>query len=222
MTHETGPASNVPSLGKSEARGAYRSALRPTLDDVLSDTMPPPYTLSEFIAYLSQKHCLETLEFIVEANRYRETYNSLIDRAGESTVMTDDSTNQHLRTLCQLLLTTYLMPGAPREVNLPVDVSDALLRRDFSTPLPPEVFDPAVKSIRDLMEDSIFVAFLNSRPFLCEDPVSEASNRSDVMSYRPVINSGQSTTPVRLQAKRPSLNTQGRNWTWPPWRRQAN
>src|SRR6202161_3516522 len=39
---------------------------RPTLQEVLSNTAPPPWTISAFTAYLSQNHCLETLELTIE------------------------------------------------------------------------------------------------------------------------------------------------------------
>ncbi|KAJ6084684.1 regulator of G protein signaling domain protein [Penicillium canescens] len=141
----------------------YMPAWRPTLDEVLNNTTPPPYTLNEFVKYLSKNHCLETLEFILEARRYRESYKSLVEAAGESTVTTNSSSSVNLRMLYELLLTTYILPGAAREVNLSVNVRDALLRhKNMSTPPLPETLDPAVKNIHDLMEDSIFVSFLNS------------------------------------------------------------
>ena len=91
----------------------YRAAWRPTLDEVLNNTTPPPYTLSAFIQYLSQNHCLETLEFILEAKHYCESYKSLFEPAGESIVTSNSSTIIHLSMLYQLLLTTFILPGRP-------------------------------------------------------------------------------------------------------------
>ena len=137
--------------------------MRPTLDDVLANTAPPPYTLSAFMAYLSQNHCLETLEFTMEAQRYRETYYSLADRRGQSAVTTDTPESRHLRMLWQRLLMAYILPGAPREINLSSEVRDGLLEyRDVITPPAPETLDSAVKRIHDLMEESIFLPFLNN------------------------------------------------------------
>ncbi|KAJ6008992.1 hypothetical protein N7522_004008 [Penicillium canescens] len=103
----------------------YMPAWRPTHDEVLNNTTPPPYTLNEFVKYLSKNHCLETLEFILEARRYRASYKSLVEAAGESTVTTNSSSSVNLRMLYQLLLTTYILPGAAREVNLSVNVAIA-------------------------------------------------------------------------------------------------
>ncbi|KAJ5408374.1 hypothetical protein N7509_002257 [Penicillium cosmopolitanum] len=137
--------------------------MRPTLNDVLANTAPPPYTLSAFMAYLSQNHCLETLEFTLEAQRYRDTYLSLAERLGQSTLTTDTPESQHLRMLWQRLLTAYIFPGAPREINLSSEVRDGLLRhRDVALPPVPETLDSAVKRIHDLMEESIFLPFLNA------------------------------------------------------------
>jgi hypothetical protein len=66
----------------------YRAAWQPTLNEVLKNTTPPPYSLGAFINYLTQIHCLETLEFILEVNRYREGYKSLVESAGESITTT--------------------------------------------------------------------------------------------------------------------------------------
>jgi hypothetical protein len=138
--------------------------MRPTLNEVLANTAAPPYTLSAFMAYLSQNHCLETLEFTMEASRYRDTHEALSARLGAD-VLTDPDTreSQHLHMLWQRLMTAYILPGAPREVNLSSEVRDGLLRyRDVNIPPTPDVLNSAVKRIHDLMEESIFLPFLNS------------------------------------------------------------
>ncbi|KAJ5343473.1 hypothetical protein N7541_008019 [Penicillium brevicompactum] len=222
--------SNDPSIGVSEAptmlnnlrARSYRAACGLTLDEVLNNTAPPPYTLSAFIEYLSQNHCLETLEFILEAKRYREGYKSLVESAEKSIETINSSASINLSKLYQLLLATYILPGAAREVNLSVNVRDALLRhKDMSTPPLPETLEPAVKSIHNLMEDSIFVSFLNSASIvLHKDPTSKASNQNDISPYLTrTISDNQPTKPV--QTKCPSLNPLGKTWSWPPWSRQA-
>ncbi|KAJ5195082.1 uncharacterized protein N7498_008520 [Penicillium cinerascens] len=137
--------------------------MRPTLNEVLANSAPPPYTLSAFMAYLSQNHCLETLEFTLEAKRYRETYEAVADRLGLSVIPADVPESRHLRMLWQRLLMAYIIPGAPREINLSSEVRDEVLsHRDATAPPAPEILDSAVKRIHDLMEESIFLPFLNS------------------------------------------------------------
>ncbi|KAM5458928.1 hypothetical protein McanMca71_006551 [Microsporum canis] len=136
---------------------------RPTLDDVLSNTAAPPYTLAAFMAYLSQNHCLETLEFTMDSKRYADTYNAVSRQVGEFPILSDSPQADHLCMLWHRLLSAYVMPGSPREINLPSAVRDALLRHsNLRRPPPPETLDAAVKRIHDLMDESIFIPFLNS------------------------------------------------------------
>ncbi|KAJ6038592.1 uncharacterized protein N7446_005395 [Penicillium canescens] len=191
----------------------YMPAWRPTLDEVLNNTTPPPYTLNEFVKYLSKNHCLETLEFILEARRYRESYKSLVEAAGESTVTTNSSSSVNLRMLYELLLTTYILPGAAREVNLSVNVRDALLRhKNMSTPPLPETLDPAVKNIHDLMEDSIFVSFLNSpSTFVHLDPTLKPSNQDDITSGHASVTGNTALRVLLPRLWQPKVYTNGLN-----------
>ncbi|KNG79956.1 regulator of G protein signaling domain protein RgsD [Aspergillus nomiae NRRL 13137] len=137
--------------------------MRPTLDEVLANTAPAPYTLSAFMAYLSQNHCLETLEFTLEAKRYRETYDTLSQQLSEYPIVSDCPESQHLRMLWQRLLTAYIIPGSPREINVSSEVRDDILRQANSTIPPlPETLSAAVKLVHELMEESIFLPFLNA------------------------------------------------------------
>ncbi|EEP77076.1 predicted protein [Uncinocarpus reesii 1704] len=131
---------------------------RPTLEDVLADRSPPPYTLSAFTAYLSQNHCLETLEFIKAADLYR-TYYHRPERND-----TPEGHAQRLRFHWNRIINTYIVPGAAREINISSTVRDALLSHSQSSRPPhPDVLQAAVRRMRDLMDESIFLVFLNSR-----------------------------------------------------------
>ena len=135
---------------------------RPTLAEVLSNTAPPPYTLSAFMAYLSQNHCLETLEFTMDASRYRKHFQSMTASANGSTQPSSESC-QYVKMLWQRLMDAYIQQNGPREVNLPSGVRDALLSiPNTYTPPPPESLDPAVNIIYELMEESVLLPFLNS------------------------------------------------------------
>ncbi|CRG85362.1 hypothetical protein PISL3812_02448 [Talaromyces islandicus] len=148
------------------------SPVRPTLDEVLSNTAPYPYTLSAFMAYLSQNHCLETLEFTLEAKRYRETYVSVSRLLDQSIIVSDTPQTQHLLMLWGRLLSAYILPGAPREINLSSEVRDGLLAEAHASRPPlPETLDPAVRRMHDLMEESIFIHFVNSQSPATHMPV---------------------------------------------------
>lgn len=202
-----------------------QSTKQPTLNEVLSDVAPPPYTISAFMTYLYENHCLETLQFTLEAKKYCETYNSLVNQADEPTVTTDSPACRHLCMLYQRLLTTYVIPGAPREVNLPYNVRSSLLQyKDLSTPPLPEALEPGVKNIHELMENSIFHLFLNSHAAPAhKEMVPESSNLTDIRSdFSVTMSDNESTQPVRLNSKHPFISPNRRSWSWPPWGRRPD
>lgn len=132
---------------------------RPTLANILSNTAPPPWTLTAFMAYLSQNHCLETLEFTMDASRYRKHFDQMEPRGSAN----QEAGCEYVKMLWQRLLDAYIIPDGPREVNLPSEVRDQLLSLPNQfVPPSPDSLEPAVKIIYDLMDESVLVPFLNS------------------------------------------------------------
>ncbi|RFU23689.1 hypothetical protein B7463_g12649, partial [Scytalidium lignicola] len=136
---------------------------RPTLREVLADESSPPWTLSAFMQYLSQNHCLETLEFTMDASRYGKHYQAMIDRDPQTPLSPQTQDCGYVRMLWQKLLDAYIAQNSPREVNLPSEVRDELvsLPNTFIPPHPSHL-DQAVKIIYELMDESVLVPFLNS------------------------------------------------------------
>ncbi|KAK3386989.1 hypothetical protein B0H63DRAFT_447887 [Podospora didyma] len=131
----------------------------PSLRDILSNTAPPPYTLGAFMAFLSQNHCLETLEFTMDAERYRTAHTNILH---ESARWAEDA-NERVCALWQKLIHAYILPCGPREVNLPAHVRDRLLSLPaIPTPPQPSELDEAVTIVYELMSDSVLVPFLAS------------------------------------------------------------
>ncbi|WQF81466.1 Putative RGS domain-containing protein [Colletotrichum destructivum] len=130
----------------------------PSLSEILSNTSSPPWTLAAFMAYLSQNHCLETLEFTMDAERYRTAYEQIITNQewiGDG--------KEHVCSLWEKLMQAYIIPYAPREVNLPSRVRDRLTAQQCPpTPPPPSELDEAVKIVYELMNDSVLVPFIES------------------------------------------------------------
>jgi len=154
---------------------------RPNLSDILSNTSPPPWTLSAFMAYLSQNHCLETLEFIMDAARYRKHYQKMAKRSegGEIAPGSDEST--YMQGLWERLMHAYIAPNGTREVNLPSNVRDSLLsEKDPLLPPAPDSLNTAVDKVHELMEESVLVPFLNSFYPQTAQPGSNGSSTEDL------------------------------------------
>ncbi|RPA79876.1 regulator of G protein signaling superfamily [Ascobolus immersus RN42] len=153
----------------------------PTLADVLSNTAEPPYTLTAFMAYLSQNHCLETLEFTMDASRYRKHFNTL----KEAGSFEDSETCGFMRSLWQRLLDAYIAPNGPREVNLPCGIRDRLLSvPNYDMPPEPDCLDAALSKVYELMEESVLIPFINA----CQCPMAYGAvtwdaNQSDDNIY---------------------------------------
>lgn len=147
----------------------------PSLQDILSNTAPPPWSLSAFMAFLSQNHCLETLEFTMDAERYRAAHTEILAR--ESTGRTRDE-NEHVCDLWIKLINAYILPCGPRELNIPSRVRDRLLSLPATTTPPdPSELDDAVRIVYELMNDSVLVPFLQSvAP--CSDPQGQDDKES--------------------------------------------
>lgn len=161
---------------------------RPTLREVLANSAPPPWTLSAFMAYLSQNHCLETLEFTMDASRYRKHYENLRASNPGTPITLATEGCEYVRMLWQKLLDAYIAPNGPREVNLPADVRDDLLSSGNQyTPPHPSELDTAVRIVYELMDESVLVPFLNSvssargpnsytSPWMSNDDISDVTS----------------------------------------------
>src|SRR2546423_770492 len=143
--------------------GALSLSGRPTLDDVLNSRAPQPYTLSAYMAFLSQQHCIETLAFTLDAKKYREKYDAASAHMAGMPLTYESDEGQDLQEEWTRILDIYIKPGAPQEINLPSEDRDDLLEWPFNfKPPPPEALEPSVKRMHDLMSDSIFIPFCNS------------------------------------------------------------
>ncbi|RCI10613.1 hypothetical protein L249_4268 [Ophiocordyceps polyrhachis-furcata BCC 54312] len=206
---QSGSASpNSPALDGSDSSLANFTSLRPictpqdtmtakppTLEEILLDVAPPPWTLSAFMAYLSQNHCLETLEFTLDSQHYSDLYNQLPDNSHS-----DDIYDQ-LCSWWRRLLQTYIVPCAPREVNIPSRVRDRLLTLPYGPHPPhPSELDESGKIIHELMNDSLLVPFLQSVA-----PLHYSGSRDDNACpprHQSQNNAARATgTPVRIETE---------------------
>ncbi|KAH7130892.1 RGS domain-containing protein [Dactylonectria macrodidyma] len=143
----------------------------PSLANIISDLSPGPWGLSDFTTYLSRNHCLENLQFVQDASRYRIYYAEIVG----SNRIPPVSLRCHydcLQALWEGLLGAYILPNGHREVNLPSEVRDRLLvcRSSDFVPHHPSELDDALEAIHQLMEDSILPGFLDSSRLSLEQP----------------------------------------------------
>ncbi|KAJ4365266.1 hypothetical protein N0V83_008885 [Neocucurbitaria cava] len=192
---------------------------KPTLSEILANTAPPPYTLSSFMAFLSQNHCLENLEFTMDASRYRKHYSKMINRNPGSPVSPLSDECAYILMLWRRLIDAYIRESGPREVNLPAEVRDSLLAlSDSYVPPHPSSLDEAVSKIYELMEESVLVSFLNSvnphsaHPTISHEVYDSTISRSSTRSYeeRSIHSRTQhSQLPIHQRASAPSSLTSG-------------
>jgi len=155
----------------------------PTLTEILLDVASPPWTLSAFTAYLSQNHCMETLEFTLDLQRYAAVHDQ-IQAEGSS----DPQANAQLCALWDKLMQVYIAPCSPREINIPSRVRDRLLRLPGKPEPPhPKELEEAGRIVHELMNDSLLVPFLESVSTLSLD--ATAHERSP--KYPPYLDVGR-------------------------------
>jgi len=193
---------------------------KPNLAEILNNTAPPPYTLTSFMAFLSQNHCLENLEFTMDASRYRKHYSKMVNRHPGSPISPLSDECAYVLMLWRRLIDAYIRESGPREVNLPAEVRDQLLSlSDSYVPPHPSSLDSAVAKINELMEESVLVSFLNSvSPQSAHPTVSHESyagsniSRSSTRSYEErsmLSRSSQPPLPAHQRASAPSSLTSG-------------
>lgn len=99
---------------------------KPNLSEILANTAPPPYTLSSFMAFLSQNHCLENLEFTMDASRYRKHYSKMVNRHPGSPISPLSDECAYVLMLWRRLIDAYIRESGPREVSASHAVSTSV------------------------------------------------------------------------------------------------
>ncbi|KAK9466791.1 RGS domain-containing protein, partial [Lipomyces arxii] len=133
----------------------------PTLDDVLADVSESPYLLTEFMAYLAQNHCLETLEFAMDVKRYIEVYNAALTSSYSTVIHANHRAYDHLMLLWHRILDSYVRHDSARELNLPEHLRVELMAQT-NTGLPPgpDCFTRALCAVKDMLNECVFLQFL--------------------------------------------------------------
>ncbi|RKK11284.1 hypothetical protein BFJ66_g16600 [Fusarium oxysporum f. sp. cepae] len=152
------------------------------LPEVISNLALDASRLNDFTAYLSKNHCLETFQFIQDASRYRAYYAEIV----EDKEIPWEYLRRHyyyLQELWEDILGTYILPNGHREVNLPSEIRTRLLGlRSSALPPHPSGLDDAVKTVLELMEDSILPGFMESY-----ESLDRPGGRGEVGGWRGVL-----------------------------------
>jgi len=111
-----------------------------------------------------------------------------------------------VRRLWQRLMEAYIVPDAPREVNLPSDVRDRLLSLpNHTSPPAPEELNTAIKRTYELMDDSVLIPFIN-----------ELSPTRDTSSLGSPWNDSDENLPMRMSMDDSFQRTHPRRKASPP------
>lgn len=134
----------------------------PVLGEVLNGTAPPPYTLDDLRVFLNRNHCVEILDFLEHAKKYGQIYASIHTQLGNSTY--SSLGRPEVGLLLQLwrsLMSTFILPGAPQEIDLfSSERSSLLIYRDATIPPRPSILQPVVRRLYVSIEETIFPMFL--------------------------------------------------------------
>lgn len=140
---------------------------RTTLEAILSNESPEPYTLNAFFDFLNLHHCLEALDFISQAKIYRDAYTLYSTLADNENIVPNST---HIKQQWECIIATYILPGSSSEINLPSYIRDPLLSLTDVTVLPPNPkrLDPAVDHIYEVLKEDALMPFIRSFGSLTE------------------------------------------------------
>lgn len=151
-------AINVSGDGES-SMGQISPGPYPNFNYILSGNAPEPYTLESFIDYLSENHCIELLDFLSDTKTYIDAHRASAPDISP-TKMTSDS--RRLGKQWKILMSTYIMPGAPDELNIPESLRATLLDHTnvMISPPKPSALDPAMRHAYELLTQSALLPFI--------------------------------------------------------------
>ncbi|OOQ86469.1 hypothetical protein PEBR_21211 [Penicillium brasilianum] len=134
---------------------------RSTLDDALSGQSSGPYTYNALLEFLTQGHCMETLNFISEAKSYRDLY-SLYSISVDSCNLIRDTTL--VAKQWKRLISTYVSPESPSQINLPDDIREQLLEPGDAilSPPNPERLGLAIDYAYEIITEDALLPFTSS------------------------------------------------------------
>lgn len=135
---------------------------RPTLQAILANQSPEPWTLDAFTSYCQQSMSAENINFVLEADRYTKRWHQWSD---SKTLLSTEANNDRADELVRQwrnMLGDYVVSGAAQELNLEGGVRRTLTNiLESDLPPDPSQLRDAVSHTKKLIEDSVLPGFLN-------------------------------------------------------------
>lgn len=159
---------------------------RPSLEEILADRSPDPWTLQAFSTYCARNMCAENLNFIIDTRIFVRNYSLWrADHPDDTPDSASDVRSFQLNGMWKRILREYITPNGLQEINLSATIRDKLLSiPENKVPPDPAVLQPAIRSIRALMEDSILLSFLNEKLPQTTSPHSPTEEVAEYLEHR--------------------------------------
>jgi hypothetical protein len=124
----------------------YQTA--PSLETILNDDSDGPFSRQKFVEFLTNRHCLEPLEFIMDSKSYEKLY------------LQPSHNHEELEALWHNIVVTYLRLDSPKELNIPCEMREKL--HDGGLPHPSEL-RPTMDIAKELIKDNAYMAFIQQQ-----------------------------------------------------------
>lgn len=149
----------------------------PTLEEILNNSAPYPYNLTAFIAFLSQNHCLETVEFLMDVAKYTDYCQS-----GSSTP------NDMLIFMWKRIVDTYIRPEGPKQLNLPCDVRTKITSMSVQEPPSHAALSHAVDLVKEMIKENAYLQFISS--VKCSSTATASPSNQTATTHSCLLNFG--------------------------------
>ncbi|KAI8085758.1 RGS domain-containing protein [Gilbertella persicaria] len=139
-----------------------------TLEKILHNQTPPPFSLQEFSDYLKSIYCIENLLFYQAVNQYQSNCdlyfkNTNFDFSDLSAHLLVPQQQVHFRFIRQQfqhILQNFVQIDAPHEINIPYEVRHQLLDLHQTQKLyHPALLHPASNAVVELLRINAFIPF---------------------------------------------------------------
>ncbi|KAL9558152.1 hypothetical protein PS6_001417 [Mucor atramentarius] len=159
----------------------------PSLESILED--PTSDVFKEFASYLHQSYCIENLAFWIATQDYYE-----------------ECRKQDQHQLCEKMISLYIRPNSPQEINIPCDMRQTILDNYNQGNCHLHIFDDAAEAVLELMRVNSFLPWITT---CCSNSTNDSSSCSYSSSYDTIEhsnsnhhNSWPTPKPSTLQQKK--------------------